>query len=853
MSSTGVNVVSGIATDSPRCTCCDKTLSKNECFFHCHNCGNISLCLGCVLEGKSFTRCDFRSCVVGEQDLRPTFVHGVSDTEYRDMISRAYKDPSFQFPAKAKNFLSRCTPPDGITTERLCSESSYQHSEIHEAVTTRRMENDYSLYDTLDREKKEIRLAWLLQAPEDASIAVVLIRFPYPWTQVSWNALSYCWGSLNETRGIHLAHLSNYLHDGNEPQVRNQLFTCTANLEMALRGIRQEDKNVLLWIDALCINQADHEERSYQVSVMAEIYAQANSVCVWLGYSLEQTMASGLIRTLSQAAKAGRESGQYPPAASAWQIAEQLLDSCSIMKGDEPLDRLEVIRIISTFFTNPWFRRVWVLQEVWNAKSDVLVFCGRNQPVLWQEVIFADTYLTNAYARHLHAKASGLAEPWKSFERCVDAAGDDASFQRIDILDLFTTVCQNFDASDPRDKLFGLLTMGKETYDIANLDALMVPNYSKPVDQVFVDFTKWCIRQTWSLDALGYATYTSRTLGSASSVAKIPSWTLSHCPKFTSFGEPICRISEHKVAAGTAVDLELMSMHPNPSLLTLKGYHLDVLKKAEFLYFSTRWDKDNELWLRNDEASDGKGVHLPGAMKFIWSGFVSPKTGKPLSECEPSECPYTANDDVANRGSWCTCQQFVDDMLMVMTLGGRKEHGDCEHSIGIHRTCWLKPSEIYADFAAHWVKPAVQYKSMTVTMTRKNSPDSTLKQVRLLADPDMTLFCPHVREILLPLASKGDADKFSMMLLQCNRKVFAELQTGRMGLCPLGAQEGDVVVALFGGKAPFVLRSRSGVGENDQEQVWEFIGECYFPDFMDGKHVSRLMESGQPSDIFVLC
>lgn len=143
-------------------------------------------------------------------------------------------------------------------------------------------------------------------------------------------------------------------------------------------------------------------------------------------------MASGLIRALSQMSKAGRESGQYPPATSNAHIAQHLLESCEITKGGEPFDRFEAIRTISTFFTNPWFRRVWVLQEVWNAKSDVLVLCGRNPPVLWKEVVLADQYLPNAFSR-LHTRISGLIEPRKSFERSTDAAGEDASFQRIGI------------------------------------------------------------------------------------------------------------------------------------------------------------------------------------------------------------------------------------------------------------------------------------------------------------------------------------------------------------------------------------------------------------------------------------
>lgn len=114
--------------------------------------------------------------------------------------------------------------------------------------------------------------------------------------------------------------------------------------------------------------------------------------------------------------KAGRESGQYSPATSNAHIAQHLLESCEITKGGEPFDRFEAIRTISTFFTNPWFRCVWVLREVWNAKSDVLVLCGRNPPVLWKEVVLADQYLTNAFSR-LHIRISGLIEPWKSFER----------------------------------------------------------------------------------------------------------------------------------------------------------------------------------------------------------------------------------------------------------------------------------------------------------------------------------------------------------------------------------------------------------------------------------------------------
>lgn len=106
----------------------------------------------------------------------------MTDTEYRVLISKAHEEPSFRFPGETKKFLSQCKAPEGMTMERLHSESSYQRYEIHENVTSRRIQNNYSLYDKLDRDEKEIRLAWLMKGPEEAGITVAVARFPYPWT-----------------------------------------------------------------------------------------------------------------------------------------------------------------------------------------------------------------------------------------------------------------------------------------------------------------------------------------------------------------------------------------------------------------------------------------------------------------------------------------------------------------------------------------------------------------------------------------------------------------------------------------------------------------------------------------------
>lgn len=57
----------------------------------------------------------------------------------------------------------------------------------------------------------------------------------------------------------------------------------TANLSQALRDIRHNSRVVVLWADALCINQQDTRERSHQVRNVGDIYRRASTTIIYLG------------------------------------------------------------------------------------------------------------------------------------------------------------------------------------------------------------------------------------------------------------------------------------------------------------------------------------------------------------------------------------------------------------------------------------------------------------------------------------------------------------------------------------------------------------------------------------------
>jgi len=81
-------------------------------------------------------------------------------------------------------------------------------------------------------------------------------------------ALSYCWGIKEETVAIKLQM--------NDWQI-------TTNLYAALKTIRQEDKSVMLWMDAICINQDDIIEKNHQIRLIGEIFESAVVVCMAWG------------------------------------------------------------------------------------------------------------------------------------------------------------------------------------------------------------------------------------------------------------------------------------------------------------------------------------------------------------------------------------------------------------------------------------------------------------------------------------------------------------------------------------------------------------------------------------------
>ncbi|RYO92278.1 hypothetical protein DL766_001769 [Monosporascus sp. MC13-8B] len=151
-------------------------------------------------------------------------------------------------------------------------------------------------------------------------------------------AVSYAWGDVDDTVQI---------------QVDGLPFMVTSSLHGALNALRRSEP-VLLWADAICINQRNKDEQSHQVRMMTSIYSQAKSVAVWLGPEMDDSdLAVELLQAISKIA--GDSEAMHG-----------LIASKNWRRHFTALVRL---------FERDYWSRLWVVQEVLNATS-VTVYCG---------------------------------------------------------------------------------------------------------------------------------------------------------------------------------------------------------------------------------------------------------------------------------------------------------------------------------------------------------------------------------------------------------------------------------------------------------------------------------------------
>lgn len=270
-----------------------------------------------------------------------------------------------------------------------------------------------------------------------------------------YETLSYAWGAIS----FNGSHLTEMIFIDSMP------LQVTAQLNRALRRIRQLRRLVGLirWVDAVCINQRDLQERNHQVAKMDEIYWKSRNTVVWLGEFDTESDAS-MFAQLCRRIRSKNESME----------SRRLLPHHA--------------EVLSRLMARTWFSRRWVIQEYalslrkvflvgdqWISHTDMLEAIGR----LYVENV--STVLTESKWLDNSAWDGGRdTKPVDSYDRSL--------LQRLHVF-------QSAAHSHPHDCIYALL-------DIALDRHLLTIDYNLSLPDLFISVAREYARYASTLPLL---------------------------------------------------------------------------------------------------------------------------------------------------------------------------------------------------------------------------------------------------------------------------------------------------------------------------------------------------------------
>jgi hypothetical protein len=332
----------------------------------------------------------------------------------------------------------------------------------------------------------------------------------------TYEPISYCWKTHTQKHWL----ASTYKEKKKQKTFRIRIdgadFCITESLRSALRQMRLRTEIRVLWADAICINQANDDEKSAQVAMMGNIYQSGKQTLVWLGNA--DCWTARAFRQLRQVLLGIPEDSESDDTSGETMDepghSESSHGTLAVAKTRGLRHLLSVRRLSQSFlkhnaylsiYTRPYFRRLWVVQE-FVLSAHVVVMCGKHE-------ITGDE-LYQAYYEIVR-------DPFSARDWITDSFA--CLWNDPELYCLNEIICRllPMESSDPRDKLFGTLGLHQncETYET------LVVDYTKDVDDVFLDATKLLLSPFLDLLSISYG-------ASRPNRKHVPSWVWNPEPRY---------------------------------------------------------------------------------------------------------------------------------------------------------------------------------------------------------------------------------------------------------------------------------------------------------------------------------
>jgi hypothetical protein len=358
-------------------------------------------------------------------------------------------------------------------------------------------EQENLIYQPLEK-PNEFRLLVLEPGKGSDKVSCRLVNVVVSW-RTRYEALSYTWGNSGITEEM--------MCNGHKKQV-------TDNLQVALRNLRFVDRPRILWVDALCINQDDADERQSQVAKMDTIYSGARQVLIWLGEEDNETKGAFEAMKRLEGSFKGLHRKRY--------ISNRVpfLDSTLNTLLPTPLlGRNFEWEPVIALLRRPWFQRTWIIQEAIFANR-ATVICGQSvMPWYRFEKVLEGIQIYGSRVASIPSNDSIMqaiaaarlimvtrAEHHGRGLRRLMARNEGSKMVDL-LLDSRTFLC-----GDHKDRIYGFLGVAKDK------DGHLRPDYKQSVEEAFRKFVIWDINRHGNLRALSCSSSLSN------SPYELPSW-----------------------------------------------------------------------------------------------------------------------------------------------------------------------------------------------------------------------------------------------------------------------------------------------------------------------------------------
>ncbi|KAF4958115.1 hypothetical protein FSARC_11103 [Fusarium sarcochroum] len=648
------------------------------------------------------------------------------------------------------------------------------------------------IYESLDNSRQEIRL--LILHPPSGNDPIVSCTLSHAALEPgidsavpTYEALSYVWGEPDFSSPILL---------------NGKSFFVTPSLHYILSSIRLQRRTRVLWVDALCINQSDPEERIQQVALMRKIYSCCERDIAWLDPMIGKGVKSrDIYRDLEKLAdkeeriRKGIEFMQkiiQKDSETLKTLQDFYRESDFFVKNSDQL-------LMRDLFRRPTlWKRLWVMQELSLAPQVTLMCNGAeldwsSLAAFFKDEPYFDAFHTlRSHAPFYYLHFNDIFIPAKLIEdqrRLSSGATGERSSRLIDVLARFRAM----ESTDPRDKIYGLLGLVTENHGIR-------VDYSKSLSKAYEEVTLSLINLSGDLDVLCQSLFERKggpqalhQVDSAESQGdKLPSWTVEFDLKPRDCVSVLFAQRNIFNAGAKHCETPCRLVGPAKTILALKGSFLGCV--GPILQVEERHNRVEdimELYLGED------------AFQRSQSQLYAPKIGS----------GHIPTSETAFQAFWRT---LVIDCIAPPRMR-RLRKAEIE-ALDVENRRWV--SERHINILTYRINNYEHYSRSAFSYD-------------LGENFDFTEVDKAIHRVSTGTASVGHAiDDF----------IFATTENGLFLLTRPHVQQGDVVAVLEGGKVPLVLRKTKSRDDQGGLETYNIVCSTYVHGFMDGEAETGVAE-----------